>query len=45
LEAAIAAREEAGEAVTTFAKASVNALNSRGGSPEFLLGESDDDGI
>ena len=45
MEASIAAREEAGEDETTFVNASVNALNSRGGSPEFLLGESDDDDI
>lgn len=45
MEAAIAAREEAGDADATFAKASVNALDSRGGSPEFFVGESDDDDI
>jgi hypothetical protein len=35
----------AGVADKTCFKAEVNACDSRGGSPEFFLGESDDDDI
>lgn len=39
------ARKEAEEAVPIFCSASVNACDSRGGSPEFCLGDSDEDDI
>jgi hypothetical protein len=45
LEASIAAREEASPAVAIFDSAEVNAVDSRGGSPEFFFGESDADDI
>lgn len=43
--AGIAAREEAEDAEATFVKASINARNYSGDSPEFFLGESDGDDI
>jgi len=45
LEAWIAAREETSPALAIFDSASVNTDDSRGGSPEFFFGESDEDDI
>lgn len=45
MEAWIASREETAPAVTIFDNASVNTDDSRGGSPEFFFGESDEDDI